>query len=104
MDFDSDMNEYVVIGPMIEMDEGNFIDHTIYMAYKSSNKSRDMQLIHAWVNEPNLKPGILIDWPRIGASPINEYITKGLLDMKFLTLFPNENCDWIGARKKIISS
>ena len=30
-----------------------------------------------------------IYWPNIDSSPINEYNTKGLLDLAFPTLFPN---------------
>ena len=33
--------------------------------------------------------GDIIDWPYIDSSPINEYNTKGLLDLTFPTLFPN---------------
>ena len=34
-------------------------------------------------------------WSGIGASPINEYVMLGLLDMPFPTLFPNGRCDWL---------
>ena len=59
-----------------------------------------MELIHAWVNNPNVEPRTIINWPKIRASPINEYVIEGLLDMAFPTLFPNGDCDWIGARNR----
>ncbi|XP_057843079.1 uncharacterized protein LOC131052428 [Cryptomeria japonica] len=98
MEFDSDTNEYVFAGPILEMDEENIINHTTSMASKPPNARREMELIHAWVNNPNVDPGSLIDWPGIGASPINEYVTEGLLDMAFPTLFPDGQCDWIEPR------
>jgi len=61
MEFDYDINEYIVIGPTIEMDEGNVIDHTTSMASKPPNAPREMELIRAWVNNPNAEPGTLID-------------------------------------------
>ena len=57
-----------------------------------------MELIHTWINNPNVDHGSLIDWPRIGTSPVNEYVTEGLLDMAFPTLFPDGRCDWIEPR------
>lgn len=99
MEFYFEMNEYVVIGPMIEMDEGNVIDHTTSMACKPPNAPREMELIHAWVKTPNKEPRTLIDQHGIGAFAINKNVTKGLHDMVFSTLFPNGNYDWIGARK-----
>ena len=57
-----------------------------------------MELIRAWVNNPDVHPTSLIDWPSIGVSPINEYVTLGLLDMAFPTLFPNGSCDWLEPR------
>ena len=36
-----------------------------------------------------------MDWPSIGTSPVNEYNTKGLLDMAFPTLFPTGDADWL---------
>ncbi|XP_059076593.1 uncharacterized protein LOC131875899 [Cryptomeria japonica] len=95
MEFDSDTNEYVFVGPILEMDEENIINHTTSMASKPPNAQREMELIHVWVNNPNVDPRSLIDWPGIGASPINEYVTEGLLDMAFPTLFPDGQCDWI---------
>ena len=71
MEFDSDTNEYVFVGPILETDEGNIINHTASMASKLPNSQREMELIHAWVNNPNADPGSLIDWLRIGASPMN---------------------------------
>ena len=57
-----------------------------------------MKLIHAQINNLNVDPGTLIDWPGIGTSLVNEYVTEGLLDMAFPTLFPNGQCDWIEPR------
>ena len=48
-----------------------------------------MELIHTWINNPNVDPRSLIDWLGIGTSPVNKYITEGLLDMAFPTLFPD---------------
>ena len=42
----------------------------------------------------------LIEWPSIGASPINEYVTFGLLDMAFPTLFPDGIFDWLEPRMR----
>ena len=38
-----------------------------------------MELICAWVDNPYVIPTSLIDWPSVGESPINEYVTLGLL-------------------------
>ena len=54
-----------------------------------------MELICAWVNNPDVIPTSLIDWPSVGEYPINEYVTLGLLDIEFPTLFPNGSCDWL---------
>ena len=57
-----------------------------------------MELIHAWINNPNVDPRSLIDWLGIGTSPVNDYVTEGLLDMPFPTLFLDGRCDWIEPR------
>ena len=57
-----------------------------------------MELIHASINNPNVDPGSLIDWPRFGTSLVNEYVIEGLLDMAFPTLFLDGRCDWIELR------
>ncbi|XP_059064746.1 uncharacterized protein LOC131856825 [Cryptomeria japonica] len=59
-----------------------------------------MELIRAWVNNLNANPTTLIDWPKIGASPINEYVTLGLLDMAFIALFPDGRCHWLEPRMR----
>ena len=59
-----------------------------------------MELIHGWVNSPDAVPSSLIEWPSIGASPINEYVTFGLLEMAFPTLFQDGSCDWLEPRLK----
>ena len=53
-----------------------------------------MELICSWVNNPDVIPTSLIDWPSVGEYPINEYVTLGLLDITSPTLFPNgsSNC------------
>jgi hypothetical protein len=98
MEFDSDANEIVFVGPVMESDEGNIIDHTTSMASRPPNAQKEMELIRAWVNNPDVNPTSLIDWPTIGVSPINEYVTLGLLDMAFPTLFPDGSCDWLEPR------
>ncbi|XP_059068758.1 uncharacterized protein LOC131859203 [Cryptomeria japonica] len=100
MEFDSNANEIIFVGPIIETDDGNIIEHTTSMASRPPNAQREMELIHAWINNPNSNPTALIDWPSIGASPINEYITSGLLDMAFPTLFPDGRCDWLEPRMR----
>lgn len=100
MEFDSDANEVVFLGPLMETDEGNIIEHTNSMASRPPNAQREMELIHAWVNNPDAVLSALIEWPSIGASPINEYVTSGLLDMAFPTLFLDGSCDWLEPRMK----
>ena len=68
------------------------------MATRLVNIQKEMKLIHAWVDNPNIDPLSMIDWPLIGTSPVNEYITLGLIDMAFSMLFPNGQCDWLEPR------
>ena len=82
----------------MKMDQGNIISHTTSMASKPPNARREMELIHAWINNPNVDPRSLIDWPGIGTSLGNEYVIEGLLDMAFPTLFSDGLCDWIEPR------
>ncbi|XP_059065211.1 uncharacterized protein LOC131857122 [Cryptomeria japonica] len=98
MEFDSDRNEVVFVGPLMETDERNIIECTTSMASKPPNAQREMELICAWVNNPNVDPTTMMDWPMIGASPINEYTTPGFLNMTFPSLFPNGKCDWLEPR------
>lgn len=84
----------------MEADEGNILEHTMSMASRPPNAQREMELIHAWVNNPDSTSSHLIEWPAIGASPINEYVTLGLLDMAFPTLFPDGRFDWLEPRMK----
>ena len=35
---------------------------------------------------PNMEPTIIMDWPNINASPINEYTKPGLLDIIFVDI------------------
>ena len=70
------------------------------MASRHHNAQREMELIHAWVNNPDAVSSTLIEWLSIGASPNNEYVTSGLLDMDFPTLFTNGSCDWLEPRMK----
>ena len=71
------------------------LNHSSSMATRSENLQREMEFIQAWINNPNIDPLRLIDWSSIGASPINENVTPGLLDMAFPTLFPTGQCDWL---------
>ena len=95
VEFDIDANDIVFLGLVMEIDEGNVIEHTKSMASRPPNAQKEMELIRAWVNNPDANLASLIDWPSIGVSPINEYVTSGLLDMAFPTLFPNGTCDWL---------
>ena len=83
------------------MDEANEtnINHSTSMATRPMNLQKKMELIHAWINNPNIDPLSLIDWPSIGTSLVNEYVTPGLIDMAFPTLFPNGKCDWLEPRQ-----
>ncbi|XP_057831850.2 uncharacterized protein LOC131042550 [Cryptomeria japonica] len=100
MEFGLEANEIIFVGPMMETDEGNIIEHTTSMASTPPTIRKEMELIHAWVNISNANPTKLIDWPRIDASLINEYVTLGLLDMAFPTLFPDGWCDWLEPRMR----
>ena len=93
--FDSNRNDVVFTGLLVETDEINIIEHTRSMASKPPNAQRELELIRVWVKNPNIDPTTIMDWPNIGASPINEYTTLGLLDMTFPSLFPNGKCDWL---------
>ena len=93
MEFDSNANEVIFVGPLMEVDEGNIVEHTTSMASRPPNAQREMELIHAWVDNPDFVSSQLIEWPTIEASPINEYVMLGLLDMTFPTLFPDGRCD-----------
>ena len=75
MEFDIDANDIVFLGPVMETDEGNVIEHTTSMASRPPNAQKEMELIRAWVNNPDANLASLIDWPSIGVSPINEYVT-----------------------------
>lgn len=89
--FDTNVKEHV--GPNIKNNEENIIEHTTLMVCQPPNSQKKMELIHAWVNNPNTYLMTLIDWPIIGESPINEYVTLGFLDMTFPRLFLNDICD-----------
>lgn len=78
---------------------------TTSFAVRPPNAPREIELIRAWADNPNREENQLdgettnvINWPRIGSSPINEYNTKGLFDMAFPTLFPRGEADWLQAR------
>lgn len=93
MKFDPNTNEIIFVVPIMEIYEGNIIEHTTSMASKPPIIHRDIEFIHAWVNNFDAYPTKLIDWPRISASHINECTTLGLLVMAFLTLIPDGRYD-----------
>ena len=64
------------------------------MASKPPNIQWEIELICTWVRNPNIDPTLMMDWPNIGASPINEYIIPSFLDMTFRSLFLNGKCDF----------
>ena len=82
----------------MDVEENSNLNHSSSMETRSKNLQREMQLIQAWINNPNIDPLRLIDWPSIGASLVNEYVMPGLLDMAFPTLFPTGQCDWLEPR------
>jgi ATP-dependent DNA helicase PIF1 len=51
--------------------------------------------IRIFIENVQSSPIQLVDSPTIGLSPINEYNTKGLLDMAVPTLFPTGEADWL---------
>ena len=59
-----------------------------------------MEFIHAWVNNLDVVIPTLVEWPSIGASSINAYVTFGLFYMAFPTLFLGGSCDWLEPRLK----
>lgn len=64
------------------------IVHTSSFMAKFPNRHRELEIIKQALDlEDNTYS--TIDWPEMNSSPINEYNTKGLLDMEFPTLFPN---------------
>lgn len=71
------------------------------MASRPPNVKKEMELIHAWINNPHADPLRMIDWPTIGVSPINEYVTLGLLDMAFPAMFVDGRCDWWRGEKGV---
>ena len=54
MEFDLEKNDNIFVGPLVEMDERNIIEHTTSMASKPPNIQREMELIHTWVGNPNI--------------------------------------------------
>ena len=98
MEFDSEKKDIIFVGPLVEMDERNIIEYTTSMASKPPNIQREMELICTWVINPNIDPTLMMDWPSIGASPINEYTTPSFLYMTFPSLFPNGKCDFLEPR------
>jgi hypothetical protein len=68
MEFDSDINEIVFVGPLMEIDDRNIIEHMTSMASKLPNAHKGMDLIHAWVNNPHIYPTMMIDWLKICVS------------------------------------
>ena len=100
MDFDSNANEVIFVGPLKKEDESNILEHTTSGASRLPNAQREIKLIQTWVNNLDSISSQLIQWPAIGASPINEYVTLRLLDMTFPTLFPDGRCDWLEPRMK----
>ena len=71
IEFNFDVNEVIIVGPLMEANEGNILEHTTSMVSRPPNAQREMKLIHAWVNNLDSIPSQLIEWPAIGASPIN---------------------------------
>lgn len=88
MEFDCDANEVIFVRPLMEADEGNILEHTMSMASRPPNAQREMELIHAWVNNPDSTSSHLIEWPAIVASPINLIMSCPLfLSLTFCHLF-----------------
>lgn len=56
-----DTNVIVHIKLVIENNEENIIKHTTSMVSQPPNSQKEMELIHAWINNPNIDPMTLID-------------------------------------------
>ena len=69
VEFDSKSNDVLFAEPKIEEDEDN-INNTSMETWPP-NLQREMEFIWAWVKNPNTNLLRLIDWPSIGASPMN---------------------------------
>lgn len=56
IEFDSNKNDVVFMGPLAETDEINIIEQTTSMASKPPNAQRKLELICVWVKNPNIDP------------------------------------------------
>eukprot|EP01018_Ginkgo_biloba_P035772 Gb_33711 [translate_table: standard] len=74
------------------------IHHPTSFASRRPNTLREMEQIWVWLETSEDEPSDLVEWPDLGASPINEYNTEGLFDMAFPTLFPTGEGKWLQPR------
>eukprot|EP01018_Ginkgo_biloba_P012987 Gb_37081 [translate_table: standard] len=89
------LNENVNISCDYHIDS---IHHPTSFASRRPNTLREMEQIRVWLETSEDEPVDLMEWPDLGASPINEYNTEGLFDMAFPTLFPTGKGKWLQPR------
>ena len=68
-------------------EEGDLEFSSLFMA-RLPNNHWELEIIKETLVLP-IEPNVVLDWPPISSTPINEYTTEGLFDMAFPTLFPN---------------
>eukprot|EP01018_Ginkgo_biloba_P021168 Gb_06945 [translate_table: standard] len=76
----------------------NGLHHPSSFASRRPNTVREMEQIRVWLQNAQGTARDIVDWPKLGASSINEYNTEGLFDMAFPTLFPTSDAEWLQPR------
>jgi len=61
---------------------------------------RELDMIKKWLHNSNVDSVIIMEWPIIIKSPINEFNTPCFFNWKFTMLFPTGACDSHEARDK----
>ena len=56
VDVDNEPNEIVNVTTMMEEVDDNNINHSTSMVTRLVNLQKEMEFIHAWVNNPNIDP------------------------------------------------
>eukprot|EP01018_Ginkgo_biloba_P011228 Gb_05719 [translate_table: standard] len=74
------------------------IHHPTSFASRRPNTLHEMEQIRVWLETSEDETSDLVEWPDLGASPINEYNIEGLFDMAFPTLFPTGEGEWLQPR------
>jgi hypothetical protein len=93
---DNDMDFAILEGVPYRDDILEGCDTTSF-ASRPPNAPREIELIQAWANNPNVEADQLdgesidvMSWPIVGSSRINKYNTKGLFDMADLPTIVDE--------------